>query len=223
MERVTKRNKGATKTDLLALVKGQYSGNPTVLLDRVAQNLLQGVSEGLRKSLAKSDRKLFASEAAREAVATSLAEMLLDDTAAGPQETKSLPVSKWSPEDVLKHTGMSKSTLYRGDHTKFYSVIPPGMQNGRAFPAWQFVGDVLSHLPRVLEVLNRKSRIQVNSFFVSEQDALNELSPAEVLAGLPFEDRGAIAPEQSRMLLLPEQVRQDKVIALAALEVADPD
>jgi hypothetical protein len=40
---------------------------------------------------------------------------------------------------------------------------------------------------------------------------------------LPFEDRGAIAPEQSRVLSLPEKVRQDKVIALAALEVADPD
>jgi hypothetical protein len=223
MELATKRNKNVTKTDLIALVKGQYSGDPAVLLDRVAQNLLQGVSEGLRTSLAKSDKELFASEAAREAVAASLAKMLLDDSAAGPQGTKSLPVSRWSPEEVLKRTGMSKSTLYRGDHTKFYSVIPPAMQNGRAYPAWQFVGDVPSQLPRVLEVLNRKSRIQVNSFFLSEQDALNELSPAEVLAGLPFEDRGAIAPEQSRMLSLPEKVRQDKVIALATLEVADPD
>jgi hypothetical protein len=223
MELATKRNKNVTKTDLVALVKGQYSGDPAVLLDRVAQNLLQGVSEGLRTSLAKSDKELFASEATREAVAASLAKMLLDDGAAGPQGTKSLPVSRWSPEEVLKRTGMSKSTLYRGDHTKFYSVIPPAMQNGRAYPAWQFVGDVPSQLPRVLEVLSRKSRIQVNSFFLSEQDALNELSPAEVLAGLPFEDRGAIAPEQSRMLSLPEKVRQDKVIALATLEVADPD
>jgi hypothetical protein len=223
MELATKRNKNVTKTDLVALVKGQYSGDPAVLLDRVAQNLLQGVSEGLRTSLAKSDKELFASEATREAVAASLAKMLLDDGAAGPQGTKSLPVSRWSPEEVLKRTGMSKSTLYRGDHTKFYSVIPPAMQNGRAYPAWQFVGDVPSQLPRVLEVLSRKSRIQVNSFFLSEQDALNELSPAEVLAGLPFEDRGAIAPEQSRMLSLPEKVRQGKVIALATLEVADPD
>jgi len=65
--------------------------------------------------------------------------------------------------------------------------------------------------------------MQVNTFFVSEQDALNELSPAEVLAGLPFEDRAALAPEQSRMLSLPEKVRLNKVNALAALEVADPD
>ena len=224
MELATKRNKSATKTDLLALVKGQYTGDPAMLLDRVAQDLLQRASDELRKSRAESDRKLFATEAARDAVAASLAKMLLDDGTTGLQsEVKKLPVSKWSPEEVLKRTGMSKSTLYRGDHTKFYSVIPHGMQNGRAYPSWQFVGDVPSYLPRVLEVLNRKSRIQVNTFFVSEQDSLNDLSPAEVLAGLPFEDRAALAPEQSRMLSLPEKVRLDKVIALAALEVADPD
>ncbi|CAE6959650.1 hypothetical protein [Paraburkholderia domus] len=224
MELATKRNKSVTKTDLLALVKGQYSGDPAVLLDRVAQYLLQGVSDGLRTSLAKSGRELFASDAAREAVAASLGKMLLDDGANRPvSEAKTLPVSRLSPEEVLKRFGMSKSTLYRGDHTKFYSVVPLGMQNGRAYPAWQFVGDVPSLLPKVLETLNRKSRIQVNTFFVSEQDALNELSPAEVLAGLQFEDRAALAPEQSRMLSLPETVRLDKVIALAALEVADPD
>ena len=35
MELATKRNKSAPKTDLLALLKGQYSGDPAVLLDRV--------------------------------------------------------------------------------------------------------------------------------------------------------------------------------------------
>jgi hypothetical protein len=220
----TKRNKGVTKMDLIALARGQYSGDPTVLLDRFAQDLLQHASDELRKSRAEIDRTLLASAAAREAVAVSLAELLLDSgSAVRLSDAKTLPVSKWSPEEVLKRTGMSKSTLYRGDHTKFYSVIPPGMQNCRAYPAWQFVGDVPSHLPHVLEVLNRKSRIQINTFLVSEQDALNELSPAEVLAGLPFEDRTALAPAQSRMLSHPDKVRLDKVMALTALEVADPD
>jgi hypothetical protein len=154
------------------------------------------------ESLAKSGRELFASDAAREAVAASLGKMLLDDGTNRPvSEAKTLPVSRLSPE-VLKRFGMSKSSLYRGDHTKFYSVIPLGMQNGRAYQSWQFVGDVPSLLPKALEILSRKSRLQVNTFFVSEQDALNELSPAEVLAGLPFEDRAALAPEQSRITIL---------------------
>ena len=66
MELTTKRNKGVTKTDLLALVVGQYSGDPAMLLDRVAQDLLKGVSDGLRTSLAKKDKELLASEATRE-------------------------------------------------------------------------------------------------------------------------------------------------------------
>jgi len=223
MELATKRNKGATKAEFRALVKGQYAGDPEVLLDQVANDLLSDASDVLRRSRATSDTTLFVSEAVREAVAASLARMLLDDSTSDPSDVRTLPVSKLSPDEVLTHTGMSKSTLYRGDHVNFYSVIPPGMRNGRAYPAWQFVGDVPSHLPKVLEVLNRKSRIQVNTFFVSEQDALNELSPAEVLAGLPFSDRGAMAPAQLRMLSLPEKARMDKVMALAALEVADPD
>jgi hypothetical protein len=58
---------------------------------------------------------------------------------------------------------------------------------------------------------------------VSEQDALNELTPAEMMAGLPFEDRLDLAPEQSRMLAMPEEKRLDMVIALATMEVADTD
>lgn len=149
-----------------------------------------------------------------------LAELLMrDDAKRTTARHKSLPTSKLSPEEVIAQTGMSKTTLYRGDHTNFYSVVPPGMKNGRAYPAWQFFGDVPSHLPRVLAILNGKSRIQVNTFFVSEQISLNELSPAEVLAGLPFDDRATIEPAQSRMLSMLDEARLNKVIALARMEV----
>jgi hypothetical protein len=70
----------------------------------------------------------------------------------------------------------------------------------------------------------RATALQVNTFFMSEQDSLNELSPAEVLAGLPFEDLGTLAPAQSRMLSLLQGARMDKVMTLARLEVvADRD
>ena len=54
----------------------------------------------------------------------------------------------------------------------------------------------------------------------SEQDALNELSPAEVLAGVPFEDREHVAPEQTRMLSLSAKQRLAKISALARMEAA---
>jgi hypothetical protein len=118
---------------------------------------------------------------------------------------------------------MSKSTLYRGDHAQFYSVVPPGKKNGRAYPAWQFTADVPSHLPYLLEILRSNSRMQVNTFFMSEQESLDDLSPAEVLAGMPFEDRRTVAPAQQRMLALPAKTRLDKVDVLARMEVADLD
>lgn len=225
MQLTAKRIKHSPAADLAALMNGQYSGDAMALLDKVAVDLLKRTLATLRKTHHGDNSSLLKSRDTREALACSLAAVLLTDSgqiSITRPSSPSLPVSKWEPEEVLKHTGMSKSTLYRGDHSKFYSVIPPGMQNGRAFPAWQFVGDVPNYLPRVLSILNRKSRLQVNTFLVSEQDALNELSPAEVLAGLPFEDRGAIGAPQRRMLSLPAELRVEKVLALAQMEVAAP-
>ncbi|RDU97935.1 hypothetical protein DWV00_15465 [Trinickia dinghuensis] len=194
------------------------------MINRLAEDLLRDVSDEVRKHSAGTDRRVLVSKPVRQMLEARLTELLMRQGAKdGAADRPSLPVTKLSPEEVIALTGMSKTTLYRGDHTKFYSVIPMGMKNGRAYPAWQFVGNVPSLLPRVLEILGRKSRIQVNTFFVTENDALNELSPAEVLAGLAFEDRGTVAPEQSRMLSRSESARLNKVTALAAMEVADLD
>lgn len=161
---------------------------------------------------------------ARNEIASWLAKWLIRENGRGSHARRSrLPVIKWSPEEVIEQTGISKSTLYRGDHVQFYSVVPPGKKNGRAYPAWQFCADVPSHLPHLLEILHGNSRMQVNTFFMSEQDSLNELSPAEVLAGMSFEDRPTVAREQARMLSLPMKARLDKVSALARMEVAELD
>ncbi|WP_331692625.1 hypothetical protein [Pandoraea sputorum] len=225
MQLTAKRIKQSPASDFAALMNGQFSGDEKALLEQVALHLLKSTLATLRKMHHRDDSGLLKSRDTQAALACSLAAVLLSDSGrvAKTRPTNlSLPVSNWGPAEVLKHTGMSKSTLYRGDHTKFYSVIPPGMQNGRAYPAWQFVGDAPHYLPQVLSILNRKSRLQVNTFLVSEQDALNELSPAEVLTGLSFEDRGALGAPQRRMLSMPAEMRLEKVIALAKLEVADP-
>jgi hypothetical protein len=220
MELATKRNH-ASKADLRALVNGQYVGDASALIDEVAADLLAGVSARLKAKSGAEAAAGLVSDAARKEVASRLAEWLIkDNERAGAARSSRLPVAKWSPEEVIERTGMSKSTLYRGDHAQFYSVVPIGKKNGRAYPAWQFAGDVPSHLPAMLEILHSNSRIQVNTFFMSEQDALNELSPAEVLAGMPFEDRKRVVPEQTRMLSLPVKQRLAKISALARMEVA---
>ncbi|WGS47204.1 hypothetical protein LFL97_34430 [Burkholderia sp. JSH-S8] len=218
MELATKRSHAGTKADLRALVNGQYAGDEHALIEQIAADLLAGVRSGAGKIGGLS------SEAARHEIASRLAEWLIRDTGrAGDARPSCLPVARWSPEEVIEHTGMSKSTLYRGDHAQFYSVVPPGKKNGRAYPAWQFAADVPSHLPHVLEILRSNSRMQVNTFFMSEQESLDDLSPAEVLAGMRFEDRRTVAPAQERMLALPTRARLDRVSALARREVADLD
>jgi hypothetical protein len=224
MARATKRSRETVRGDLIALATGHFSGDPGALLDRVARSLLQGASAELQRTHSSSEDSLLSQKRMRGAVAASLREILLHERQqTPPASTIFLPVTKLSPEEVVAQTGISKSTLYRGDGSRFYSVVPTGMQNGRAYPAWQFVGEVPSLMPPVLSILTRKTRIQVNSFMLSEQDSLNELSPAEVLSGMAFEDRGELSAAQARMLSLSQEARINKVMMLAKLEVADSE
>ena len=222
MELATKRNDASAKAELRALVNGRYTGDANALIEQIAADLLAGVSMRIQARARDGDTAGLTSAAARKAIASRLAKWLIRDNGRGVVARQAcLPVAKWSPEEVIEHTGMSKSTLYRSDHVQFYSVGTPGRSSCRAYPAWQFVADVPSHLPNLLEILHSHSRMQVNTFFMSEQDSLNELSPAEVLAGMPFEDRRTMAPEQARMLSLPRKARLDKINALARMEVAE--
>ncbi|KVL29774.1 hypothetical protein WS98_25450 [Burkholderia territorii] len=224
MELATKRRHAGTKADLRALVNGQYSGDEHALIEQIAADLLAGVSTRVSAKPGAGKIVGLSSEAARREIAARLAEWLIRDAGrAGDERPSCLPVARWSPEEVIEHTGMSKSTLYRGDHAQFYSVVPPGKKNGRAYPAWQFTADVPSHLPHLLEILHSNSRMQVNTFFMSGHESLDDLSPAEVLAGMPFEDRREVAPAQERTLALPARARLDRVSALARREVADLD
>ncbi|MDR5763442.1 hypothetical protein [Caballeronia sp. LZ035] len=222
MELATKRNHAGEKADLRALVNGQYKGDEHALIERIAADLLAGVSARAGEKPGAGKIVGLSSKAACREIASRLAEWLIRETDRAVDARPScLPAARWSPEEVLERTGMSKSTLYRGDHAQFYSVVPPGKKNGRAYPAWQFIADVPSHLPHLLEILRSNSRMQVNTFFLSEQESLDDLSPAEVLAGMPFEDRQIVASAQQRMLALPVRARVNKVNALARMEVAD--
>ena len=130
-----------------------------------------------------------------------------------------LPIDFLKPADVVSraHVAMSQATLYRAvaDH-RFYSVAPKGLSNGRLFPAWQFVDPVPDLLPPVLDKLAPSPPRATHAFFVSEADELNELSPAEVLAGLPMETRGKLHASQQRILDLPPGERQRLVCKQAA-------
>jgi hypothetical protein len=120
-------------------------------------------------------------------------------------------------------TGMSQATLYRAaDSGRCYAVATGGRSIGKQFPAWQFADPVPELISPVLACLARQPGSEVHAFWVTGADALNELAPAEVLAGCPFETRGPLHASQQALLALPGASRQQKVLAFAQQQLSGP-
>ena len=129
-----------------------------------------------------------------------------------------LPVSKLKVSDVIGQgwVELSQASLYRAVESKrFYCVTPKGRSIGKEFPAWQFVQPVPELIAPVLAILAGQPGSDIHAFWISSADELNELSPAEILAGKAFETRTEIHPSQQALLALPASERLRKVLAAA--------
>lgn len=129
-----------------------------------------------------------------------------------------LPVSKLKASEVLEQgrVQLSQASLYRAvEQKRFYCITPTGRSIGKEFPAWQFIQPVPELIAPVLTELEDMPSREIHAFWVSEFDELNELSPAEVLAGLPFETRIEMHNSQRAMLKLPANERMRKVVEQA--------
>ncbi|RFU44527.1 hypothetical protein [Paraburkholderia sp. DHOC27] len=144
-----------------------------------------------------------------------LTTMLVIEAGGPGANAESLPVANLKPSEVIEQglVQLSIASLYRYvDSSRFYCVKPPGQTNGRAFPAWQFVQPVPELLPPVLEKLRGALTTEVHAFLVTALDELNELAPAEMLAGKPFTGRGELHASQKRLLQLAATERQRRVL-----------
>ena len=140
-------------------------------------------------------------------------------SACGPE---GLPVSKLKVSEVLGQgwVELSQASFYRAVESKrFYCVTPPGRAIGKEFPAWQFVAPVPELISPVLELLDDMPSSEIHAFWVVEADEFNALSPAEVLAGLPFSTRQTIHPSQSTILRASAQERVRRVVELAEFKL----
>ncbi|WP_257217256.1 hypothetical protein [Janthinobacterium sp. BJB301] len=129
-----------------------------------------------------------------------------------------LPVSKLKVSEVIGQgwVELSQASLYRAvESQRFYCVTPKGRSIGKEFPAWQFVQPVPELIAPVLAILAGQPSSEIHAFWISSADELNELSPAEMLAGKSFETRPAVHPSQQALLDLPASERLRKVIASA--------
>lgn len=138
-----------------------------------------------------------------------------------PRSAARLPVAMLKPNEVIEQrkVAMSQASLYRAtDAGRFYCLTPPGKAIGRLYPAWQFEGEVPELLADCLNLLNGHTMSSIHAFWVSPADELDELSPAEVLAGMAFEVRPELESGQQRLLNLATPRRLAKVREVASME-----
>lgn len=181
---------------------------------RVAETLLDELDQPIRHALDAHDAldaRGDVLDALRENIEVVLRrELQAFDAALPVNRVDALPVEDLKPEQVIDegHAALSLSQLYRAtDDGRFYAIRPPGRRNGRLFPAWQFAPAAAAALPDMLALLAQRDPSRTHAALVSTRDELDELSAAEVLAGLPFATRGALDPSQQRLLALPETQR----------------
>lgn len=138
--------------------------------------------------------------------------------AASPSIPRQLPVSKLKVSDVIGQgwVALSQASLYRAvESQRFYCVTSKGRSIGKEFPAWQFVQPVPELIAPVLAILAGQPSSDIHAFWISSTDELNELSPAELLAGKSFETRAEVHISQQTLLDLPASERLRKVLAAA--------
>jgi hypothetical protein len=129
-----------------------------------------------------------------------------------------LPVSKLKASEVVGEgwVELSQASFYRAvESRRFYSVTPAGRSIGKVFPAWQFLAPVPELIAPVLMLFDDMPGSEIHAFWVGGAAELNELSPAEVLAGLPFASRQSVDASQWAVLRLPTNERARKVTELA--------
>lgn len=132
-----------------------------------------------------------------------------------------LPVSKLKVSEVVgRLVALSQASFYRAvENKRFYCVTPPGRAIGKTFPAWQFVPPVPELIAPVLELLDDMPSSEIHAFWVSEVEELNDMSPAEVLGGLPFETRHTVHVSQWAILRAPAQERLRRVTGVAEFKL----
>ncbi|MCP3713196.1 hypothetical protein M3I54_41125 [Paraburkholderia sp. CNPSo 3274] len=197
------------------LADGNRSSGARVARD-VAEIFAADIEGVLREKIAPGlvDEQLH--RLVRNALEERITEMLVIEAGASQGAAPvSLPVGNLKPSDVIgqRLVQLSLASLYRCvDTNRFYCVKPPGQSNGRVFPEWQFVPPVPELLPAVLSELRGSVTTEVHAFLVTALDELNELAPAELLAGRMFAGRGTPHSSQMRLLQLSAAERQRRVL-----------
>jgi hypothetical protein len=204
-------------------IRAVFSGGKPLPAEQAAHDIAELFASDIERSLSEYAPDLAFDEPMHRRVLRVFEQRLNAMLTSGSEEPstlknyRSLPVANLKPSQILEHGKLqvSLASLYRYvDTNRFYCIVPSGQTNGREFPAWQFEGSAPELLPEVLNALQGALKSEVHAFFVAGQPDLNELAPAEVLAGSAFEVRPSLHESQVRILTLPAIERQRRVLKL---------
>jgi hypothetical protein len=187
---------------------------------RLVERFSAEVTQRIGAALPGAQRSRLAA-IATEALSDTLAAL---DAGPSPGSARTLPVARLRAAEVIAAgtTAMSQATLYRAAEDGRCYALAPGGRSIKQFPAWQFVEPVPELIPPVLACLARQPGSEVHAFWDTGADELNQLAPAELLAGCPFETRGPLHASQQALLALPGASRQQKVLAFAQQQLSGP-
>jgi hypothetical protein len=189
---------------LAEAVPGQLEAESIRAVDRFAQLVIER-AEALSPASLRVQVSHLIKQAAAEARAS-----LVDPAPSHVAPKDTLPTTKLRTSDVLGQglVDMSQASLYRAAESgRFYCTKPKGRNTGMEFPAWQFVEPVPELISSILEHLAGEPASEIHAFWVTKAEELNDLSPAETLAGKPFETRGTLHPSQRAFLSRTSNVR----------------
>src|SRR5450830_579681 len=104
-----------------------------------------------------------------------------------------LPIAKLTAAEVVSK-GWIRTTVFAlndlAANGRFYHIASyENLSGENLFPVWQFVGPTPNLIGKILPCLAGRSSTEIHAFWVCARDELNELAPAELIAGIPFETR----------------------------------
>ncbi|WP_144424115.1 hypothetical protein [Herbaspirillum hiltneri] len=134
-----------------------------------------------------------------------------------PEVRTTLPVSRWAVSELIlrmQNQGSNADVLGALEAHCLYGIQKHGADVISDFPVWQFIWPVPYLIRKILPYFSEKPGAEIHVFWTVACDELNELSPAEVLAGMPYETREFVDECQRRYMVQTSQERIKRLLSV---------
>lgn len=134
-----------------------------------------------------------------------------------PEVRTTLPVARWAVSELIlrmQNHGSKVDVLDALEAHCLYGIQKRGPDVISDFPVWQFIWPVPYLIRKILPHFSEKPGAEIHAFWTAQRDELNELSPAEVLAGMPYETREFVDECQKKYMMQTSQERIKRLLSV---------